>query len=87
MKSKMAWIIFVAVILGCSFITRIQAADNADPFKYNPDSTVSMQEMYQRRDTESKAYKDDILKNSQKTVALLTEIRDLLAKEAKSDQK
>lgn len=45
---------------------------------YKDDSTESMRDVYIRRDEESKEYKGKMLSNSEESVRLLREIRDLL---------
>ncbi len=45
---------------------------------YQDDSGESMRDVYVRRETEDKEYKQKILSNSEESVILLKEIRDLL---------
>ena len=47
---------------------------------YQDDSTESMRDVYTRRETESKERQQAILSNSEESVRLLREIRDLLQK-------
>ena len=46
--------------------------------KFKDDSVESMRDVFDRRESEEKEYKKKMLSNSDKTIKLLTEIRDLL---------
>ena len=47
---------------------------------YQDDSTESMRDVYIRRETESKEHNQTIFSNSEESVRLLREIRDILQK-------
>jgi len=45
---------------------------------FKDDSVESMRDVFARRETEDKEYKEKMLANSDATIELLTEVRDLL---------
>lgn len=54
---------------------------------YKDDSTESMRDVYIRREGESEEYKEKMLSNSEGSIRLLKEIRDLLQKLYTIEQK
>lgn len=58
--------------------TRDMAATRKTKFK--DDSVASMRDVFDRKEAEEKAYKQTMLANSNKTVELLSQVRDLLIK-------
>jgi hypothetical protein len=86
MRNKLSqyfMVVCVVVVLGLSVSPGVQAAsEDTKATKravYQDDSTESMAEVNLRRDAEEKEYRQAMLSNGEESIALLIEIRDLLA--------
>ena len=71
--------IFLGIFLG-SVPARAGSQDlEADKrTKFEDDSVESMRDVFMRREEESREYREKILANSEKTIKLLEEIKELL---------
>jgi len=74
----MVSLIFLVGIAGVEAGTK--DLDPGKRIKFEDDSAESMKDVIERRETEEKTYRATMLQNSMTTIALLTEIRDLLMK-------
>ena len=81
-KYLLVTLVTLAIILvgGQSVYAGSKDLDAGQRNIYKDDSTESMRDVYIRREVESKEYKEKILSNSEESVRLLREIRDLLHK-------
>lgn len=78
-KTLVTLLIMIGVlVIGSAAYAGSEDMDTSKRKIYQNNTTESMRDVYIRRESEDKAYKDKLLLNSNESVKLLKEIRNLL---------
>ncbi len=82
-RNGLLYLFVVTFVVGnLALVGAVQAGNEKPESKkreiYQNDSTESMRDVYVRRNVESKEYREKILSNSEESVKLLKDIKDLL---------